>query len=118
MSEGNPAKATGTLSLMQSELSLSSAESEEVQDLAAFYNYYNGILTDTSKNILSLDSTNLTVLRSFESGGGIAGDKARALLMLNNATDYMEPVYMPEMIIAPKSVITSYSIHYTKLYDV
>lgn len=108
MSEGNPSKATGTLSLMQSELNLSRAESEEVQNLAAFYNYYNEILSDTSKNIISLDSTSLAVLRGFEEGGGTAGDKARALLMLNNATDYMEPVYMPEMIIVPKSVSANF----------
>jgi len=60
-------------------------------------------MKQTSYCDLSLDSLNILQLQEFESRGGITGDKARAILLANNASDYMEPVYMPDLIITPRS---------------
>jgi hypothetical protein len=82
---------------------LSDFESADINYLIDFYSYYNTLTSNPNVNILALDSLNIVRLQEFEAKGGITGDKARVILLVNNASDYMEPVYLADLVITPRS---------------
>jgi len=75
---------------------LSEDELRENRDLYDFYNLYANLMKKYSNDLSSITNPlHINQLKEFEMKGGLAGTKARAILIYNNATDYREAVYTP-----------------------
>ncbi|HNQ67940.1 MAG TPA: T9SS type A sorting domain-containing protein [Bacteroidales bacterium] len=75
---------------------LSEDEIRENRDLYDFYNLYANLMKKYQYNLSNITNPlHIDELKAFEIKGGFAGTKARAILIINNATDYREPVYTP-----------------------
>jgi hypothetical protein len=84
---------------------LSEDEIRENRDLFDFYNLYANLMKIYRYNLSNITNPlHINELKAFEIKGGLAGVKARAILMYNNATDYREPVYTPTIPIENRNV--------------
>ncbi len=99
--------ANQTLSDILAQFVMDEFETNEVKNLREYYSFYTSLQVDSLLDMQQLDSTTLELLRDFERKGGIAGTHATALLMLNGASDYREPVYLPEEDISTRGVKSS-----------
>ncbi len=93
---GETRLANQTLSDILSQFEMDELETKGIEVLQEYYVFYASLIADTAIDMQQLDSLNIDILKDFESSGGLAGTRATALLMLNGASDYREPVYLPE----------------------
>ena len=93
---GETRLANQTLSDILSQFEMDELETKGIEVLQEYYSFYSSLQADTAVDMQQLDSTTIEQLKGFELNGGIAGTHATALLMLNGASDYREPVYLPE----------------------
>ena len=99
--------ATQTIGAIINNFELKAEEIKDLQLLEDYYIFYASLIADTAIDMQQLDSLNIDILKDFESSGGLAGTRATALLMLNGASDYREPVYFPEEDISTRGVKSS-----------
>jgi len=83
---------------------INDAAKNNIADLIDYYNYYKTVINDPKIDILNLEEEEIVAFLQFEFAGGDAGRKARAILLMNDASTYMEPVFRTDIIVAPKSV--------------
>ena len=93
---GETRLANQTLSDILAQFEMDELETNEVKNLREYYSFYTSIQADSLLDMQQLDSATLELLWDFERKGGVAGTHATALLLLNGASDYREPVYLPE----------------------
>jgi hypothetical protein len=96
-SKSDISSVKNTLKNMIQICELTDQEKAEIVDLQAFCLLYEKILINPKFEITKLDQTTIELLKMFEVNGGVAGIKATALLMANNATDYRESIFKPEL---------------------
>lgn len=99
----NFAMASNSLNRILTEFDISREEKNEYETLLTYYNFYSNLLECEEFDLFNLDSATITEFRNFELYGGIAGEKARAVLLMNDASSYIEPIYMPMPDLTPKS---------------
>ena len=104
---GETRLANQTLSDILAQFEMDEFETNEVKNLREYYSFYTSLQVDSLLDMQQLDSTTLELFRDFERKGGIAGTHATALLLLNGASDYREPVYFPEEDISTRGVKSS-----------
>jgi len=93
---GETRLANQTLGDILTQFEMDELETKGIEVLQEYYVFYASLIADTAIDMQQLDSLNIDILKDFESSGGLAGTRATALLMLNGASDYREPVYLPE----------------------
>jgi len=93
---GETRLANQTLGEILTQFEMDELETKGIEVLQEYYSFYAALQADTAVDMQQLDSTTIQLLKGFELNGGIAGTHATALLMLNGASDYREPVYLPE----------------------
>ncbi len=98
--------ALSVLTRISSVCVLSKNEAAENEDLSSFYKFYDYLKEYYKNDLANINETHIKQLQEYELKGGRAGAKARALLMLNNATTYKEAVYKPEPILATRTTKT------------
>jgi len=74
----------------------------DIENLSSLYSLMQTIESDT----LVMDEYRLNALQNFEAEGGIAGAYARGLLDYFNSSTYSEPVFLPEIMISRKAVVS------------
>ena len=104
---GETRLANQTLSDILAQFEMDEWETKGIEVLQEYYVFYASLIADTAIDMQQLDSLNIDILKDFESSGGLAGTRATALLMLNGASDYREPVYFPEEDISTRGVKSS-----------
>ena len=104
---GETRLANQTLSDILAQFEMDELETKGIEVLQEYYVFYASLIADTAIDMQQLDSLNIDILKDFESSGGLAGTRATALLMLNGASDYREPVYFPEEDISTRGVKSS-----------
>ncbi|NLA23400.1 MAG: hypothetical protein GX879_00380 [Bacteroidales bacterium] len=101
---GKTRLANKTLSDILTQFEMDELETKEIEVLQEYYSFYASLQADSAVDLQQLDSVTIEQLKGFEFNRGIAGTHATALLLLNGASDYREPVYMPEEDLNTRSV--------------
>ena len=74
----------------------------DIDNLSMLYTLMQTIESDT----LVMDEDRLNALQSFEAEGGIAGAYARGLLDYFNSSTYSEPLFLPEIMMSRKVIVS------------
>ena len=99
--------ANNSLNRILTECDIPRHERNEYANLQNYYSFYSSLISNQNFDLFDLDSITIAELNQFESYGGLAGGKARAILLMNNASSYIEPIYLPIPSMTPKKQVVS-----------
>ncbi|MDD3686062.1 MAG: hypothetical protein PHE56_04770 [Bacteroidales bacterium] len=97
---------------------LSQIEKDQYSELKDFYQFYNNLLAFYKGDLSNLNAMHIAELKEYENRQGLAAVKATALLIINNASDYIEPVYKPQPVLEDRLFKQNISINNNPYFSV